>query len=75
MSEPTQFLDEDAVAGLLSVSVRTVQRWRGSGDGPPFVRAGARRVVYSPAAVEAWATARTFAHRAQELTAAHKVGA
>jgi len=69
MTEPTQYLDENAVAGLLSVSVRTVQRWRGSGGGPPFIRAGARRVIYDPAAVEAWVSGRTFEHRAAELSA------
>ncbi len=68
MTEPTKYLDEDAVAEMLSVSVRTIQRWRGTGDGPPFTRAGARRVIYSPAAVAEWATARTFAHHAAELT-------
>ena len=69
MTEPTQYLDEEAVAGLLSVSVRTIQRWRGTGEGPAFIRAGARRVIYSPAAVEAWANAWTFAHHAAEFSA------
>src|ERR1700733_6139017 len=50
------YLDEDAVAALLSVSIRTIQRWRGTGEGPPFVRAGARRVIYSRTAIEQWAT-------------------
>ncbi len=67
MVEPHKYLDENAVAELLSVSVRTVQRWRSTGDGPSFVRAGLRRVIYSAAAVETWANARTFAHRAAEL--------
>ena len=68
--QPTQYLDEEAVAGLLAVSVRTIQRWRGTGEGPPFIRAGARRVIYSPAAVEAWVSARTFAHHAAEANTA-----
>jgi predicted DNA-binding transcriptional regulator AlpA len=68
MAEPTKYLDEDAVAALLSVSVRTIQRWRGTGQGPPFVRAGARRVIYNPTFVEAWVAARTFAHRADEIS-------
>jgi predicted DNA-binding transcriptional regulator AlpA len=68
MAEATKFLDEDAVALLLSVSVRTIQRWRKTGEGPAFVRAGARRVIYNPTAVETWAAARTFAHRADEMS-------
>lgn len=48
MTETTHYLDEDAVAVLLSGSVRAIQRWRGTGEGAPFVRAGARRVIYGP---------------------------
>ena len=70
MTELTKYLDENTVANLLTISARTLQRWRGTGEGPPFIRAGARRVLYNPAAVEAWANARTFAHHAAELTAA-----
>jgi len=68
MTDQTKYLDEDAVADLLSISVRTVQRWRGTGEGPPFVRAGARRVIYSRAAIDQWAASRTFAHHAAEIT-------
>jgi predicted DNA-binding transcriptional regulator AlpA len=67
MTVTRQYLDEDAVAALLSVSVRTIQRWRGTGEGPPFVRAGARRVIYSRTAIEQWVTSRTFAHLAAEI--------
>ena len=67
MTEPTIYLDEDAVAALLSVSVHTVQRWRGTGEVPPFVLAGARRVIYSRAAIEQWTASRTFAHHAAEI--------
>jgi predicted DNA-binding transcriptional regulator AlpA len=67
MSEPTEYLDEAAAAAVLRVSDRTLQRWRGTGEGPPFVRAGARRVLYSRTAIDAWAAARTFAHHAAEL--------
>jgi predicted DNA-binding transcriptional regulator AlpA len=72
MVEPTKYLNEDAVAELLSVSVRTIQRWRCTGDGPPFVRAGARRVIYNPASVAEWASNRTFAHHAAEHSVAQQ---
>src|ERR1700731_574715 len=62
MAEPTKYLEEYSVADLLSVSVRTIQRWRGTGEGPPFTGAGARRGIYDPAHVNAWAAARTFKH-------------
>jgi predicted DNA-binding transcriptional regulator AlpA len=67
MTVTTKYLDEDAVAALLSVSVRTVQRWRVTGEGPPFIRAGSRRVIYSRTAIEQWASLRTFAHHAAEM--------
>ena len=67
MSEPIKYLHEDDVAEMLSISVRTVQRWRSTGDGPKFIRAGARRVIYNPDDVKTWASSRTFAHRADEL--------
>jgi predicted DNA-binding transcriptional regulator AlpA len=70
MTEPTIFLNEDAIAEFLNVSVRTIQRWRSTGDGPPFVRAGARRVIYSRTAIEQWAVSRTFAHHAAEIARA-----
>ena len=68
MTEPPRYLDEGDLARLLSVSVRTVQRWRVTGEGPPFIRAGVRRVIYDANAVEAWTTARTFQHRAAEIS-------
>lgn len=62
-----EFLAEDDVARRLGVSERTLMRWRGTGEGPPFVRLGSRRIAYRLADVEAWAAARTFASRAAEI--------
>ena len=62
------YLDEAAASRLLNVSQRTLQRWRSTGDGPPYIRAGVRRVLYDGAAIKDWSAARTFGHRAAELT-------
>lgn len=70
-----EFLDEAQFCALLRVKPRTAQRWRADGTGPAFIRAGARRVLYARRDVEAWASGRTFAHRAAELAAAAKAGA
>ena len=64
------YLTERDFSARYHVSVRTLQRWRTSGDGPPFVRLGPRRVVYRLRDAEAWATRRTFTHRADELARA-----
>ncbi len=48
-------LREREVAGILGVSVRTLQQWRRSGDGPPFLKLSQKKrgmVRYDPADVE-----------------------
>jgi predicted DNA-binding transcriptional regulator AlpA len=67
----TPYLGEKAFSERYHISQRTVQRWRSTGDGPPFVRVGPRRVVYRLPDCEAWAAAQTHKHRAAEL--AHTV--
>jgi hypothetical protein len=64
-----QYLTEAEAAALLRVGRRSLERWRVSGDGPLWVRAGLRRVLYPRAALFAWAEARTYPHRAAEIVA------
>jgi predicted DNA-binding transcriptional regulator AlpA len=61
------FLTEREFSDRLKVPARTAQRWRSTGDGPPFVRLGPRRVAYRLSDVERWAASRTFTSRAAEL--------
>jgi predicted DNA-binding transcriptional regulator AlpA len=68
IAEMMKYLDEATAARLLKVGQRTLQRWRISGHGPRFIRAGPRRVLYDAAEIERWASSRTFAHRAAELS-------
>jgi hypothetical protein len=63
------FFDEKSLSLFLCIPRRTLQRWRVTGDGPPFVRAGLRRIVYRREAVEAWAASREYGHRAEEILA------
>jgi hypothetical protein len=51
------YLNEGETARILRCSGRTLQRARRSGDGPPFIRVGERRLVYRLADVRAWARA------------------
>ena len=44
---------EKEVAAYLAVSVRTVQGWRRSGEGPPWFMLGRLR-RYRPESVDAW---------------------
>jgi hypothetical protein len=64
---PEIYLNERDFAARYHIAARTLQRWRGTGEGPPYIRLGPRRIVYPLAAAEAWAAARTFPHRAAEL--------
>jgi len=61
------FLTEREFSARFNIPMRTAERWRRTGDGPPYCRLGPRRVAYRLADCEAWAAARTFPHRAAEL--------
>ncbi|TCH97720.1 DNA-binding protein [Roseococcus sp. SYP-B2431] len=50
------------------VSLRTLERWRGDGSGPRFLRVGPRKVIYPIAEVERWEAERMYASRAAELS-------
>jgi predicted DNA-binding transcriptional regulator AlpA len=67
LSNPDIYLTEAEFAGRYHLGRRTVQRWRQTGKGPPWVRLGERRVLYRLSDCEAWAGARTYRHRADEL--------
>lgn len=59
--------DTKETAERIGWSDRSLERARVTGDGPPFIRIGSRRVMYSPDAVAVWLDARTYPHRAAEL--------
>jgi predicted DNA-binding transcriptional regulator AlpA len=67
LSNPEIYLTEAEFAGRYHLGRRTVQRWRQTSQGPPWVRLGVRRVLYRLSDCEAWAAARTYRHRADEL--------
>lgn len=60
------YLTEKEFSQRYNVARRTAARWRVSGDGPPFVRLGPRRIAYRLADCEQWAAARTHVHRSAE---------
>lgn len=67
MKSVQAFLDERELAATTGLSRRTLQRYRVSGEGPPFTRLGQRRILYRPEDVAAWAEANSFPHRAAEM--------
>ncbi len=67
---PDKYLSDPQLCEKLHVTPRTTARWRASGEGPPFVRAGGARILYRERDVETWLAARTYAHRAAEMSKA-----
>jgi predicted DNA-binding transcriptional regulator AlpA len=64
------FLSDAQLCAMLRVTSRTTARWRVEGNGPAFVRAGGRRVLYRRSDLNTWLARRTFAHRAAEAVQA-----
>jgi hypothetical protein len=65
-----KYFDEAATSAILSVSRRTLQHWRETGEGPAYTRIGARRVLYAETAIQTYAATRTYPHRGAELSKA-----
>jgi excisionase family DNA binding protein len=59
-------LTQQEAAERLRLSERTLERWRVSGDGPPFVKAG-RRVLYHPDDLAAWIATHTVQSTSEEV--------
>jgi predicted DNA-binding transcriptional regulator AlpA len=70
LSAEAAYLSEVQFCARFGIHRRTAQRWRTTGEGPPFIRLGARRVAYRVADAERWADARTYPHRAAEMVTA-----
>lgn len=64
-ANPADLLDENEAAATLSVAVQTLRNWRWKGEGPRFVKVGARLVRYRrsdlTAFIEAGASAKAVA--------------
>jgi predicted DNA-binding transcriptional regulator AlpA len=58
-ANPADLLDENEAAASLSVAVQTLRNWRWKGEGPRFVKVGARLVRYRRADLAAFIEAGT----------------
>ncbi len=52
-------LTVEEAAARLKLSKHTLNRWRVTGEGPPFVKYGPRLVRYAAARLDAWEQARS----------------
>jgi len=64
MNADTLLTVEDAAAHL-KISKHTLNRWRVTGEGPPFIKYGPRLVRYLVTALDAWALDRLYANTSQ----------
>ena len=64
MNTDTLLTVEDAAAHL-QISKHTLNRWRVTGEGPPFIKYGPRLIRYLVTALDAWAQERMFANTSQ----------
>lgn len=59
-------LDERAAATAIGMTPRTMQEWRRTGTGPPYVRISSRCVRYRPEDLAAWAAERVHSSTSDE---------
>lgn len=64
---PDEYVTEQGLYKRYYIPPRTAQRWRSTGDGPPWIRLGRRRILYRVSDVEEWLRERTYRHRADEI--------
>ncbi len=64
-----QLLTEGQVAGLLNVSIRTMQGWRLRGGGPKYIKVSPGAVRYRRGDITNFLDARTFASTSEERQA------
>ncbi|MCZ8283538.1 helix-turn-helix domain-containing protein [Aquidulcibacter sp.] len=64
MNTDTLLTVEDA-ASHLKISKHTLNRWRVTGEGPPFIKYGPRLIRYLVTALDEWAQERMFANTSQ----------
>ena len=57
-ADPDALLNEEGAARLLGVSIRFLQKHRGTGDGPPFCRLSSRCIRYRRSDLKSWSESR-----------------
>ena len=63
-NSPDDLFIPSEAARKLRTNVRTMERWRTLGNGPPFVRVG-RRVAYRRGDLDAWVQANVVRHTSE----------
>jgi predicted DNA-binding transcriptional regulator AlpA len=64
MNDDALLTVEDA-ARRLKISKHTLNRWRVTGEGPPFIKYGPRLVRYVVGALDGWASKRFYSNTSE----------
>lgn len=51
---PREFFSPAEIASLTGISVKTLEKWRRTGEGPQFIRLSYRKVLYELKVFLAW---------------------
>ena len=62
--QPGELITPAVAADRLSVTAKVLERWRGTGDGPVFVRLTSKTIRYRPEDLDAFVAGRTRASTA-----------
>jgi len=65
LTDPHPLLTPSEAAALLKLSPKTLERYRRTGDGPPFVTVGPRLIRYRRADLQAHLDRRVFTNTVQ----------
>lgn len=70
MVDYPMYLNTREAAAFLGLSPRTLDRYRVTGEGPPFYKLGPRRVGYKKADMVAWVESRRLKSTSDDSAAA-----
>ena len=60
-----RYFNAKDAAQFIGMSTSTCAKWRMTGDGPPFIKPGKRRVLYARIDLENWLNKRRFQSTSQ----------
>ncbi len=66
MTVENELLNQKQAAKFLGLSHRTLERWRCTGGGPPFIRVSNRAIRYAPDDLHEWLENRKRENTSQE---------
>ena len=67
MTDSPTLLRTAEAAARVRLKTATLEKYRVTGDGPPFYRVGPKQILYDPVELDCWARSSKFASTSQPL--------